>query len=156
MKFNPNSYEQKEGGGGSLIPAGKHIVEVTDHEVSTTSGGFAQVVVTYTDGQQRTRRDYLICEGKAGWQFASLCHAVGTVEEFDLDIPRSVKAAIYHRPLEIVVAEESYQGKTQLKVKFRNKLSNGAPNTGAGRPANGPTGGGYDGPPPPGDEDIPF
>lgn len=156
MKFNPNDYEPKEGGGGggSYIPAGKHIVEVIDHEVSTTSGGYAQVVVTYTDGMDRTRRDYLICEGKAAWQFASLCHALGVTEEFDLDVPRSVKAALYNRRIEIVVGGETYQGKTQLKVKYRNKLPTGSSETSrATRPSGG---GGYEAPPPPGDDDIPF
>ncbi len=152
MKFNPNNYEQKEGGGGggSYIPAGKHIVEVIDHEVSTTSGGYTQVVVTYSDSQDRTRRDYLICEGKAAWQFANLCHALGVTEEFDLDVPRSVKAALYNRRLEISVGEETYNGKTQLRVKYRNKLPAGA------APRSGSGGGGYEAPPPPGDDDIPF
>lgn len=148
MRFNPNDYEDKEGGGGSLIPAGKHIVTVVNHEIGTTSNGHTQVIVTYEDNQKRTRRDYLICEGKAAFQFASLCHAVGATEEIDLDVPRSVRAALYNRELEIVVAEDTYNGKTSLKVKYRNKVKG----AGSARPSQTQD----DGPPPYTDDEVPF
>lgn len=153
MKFNPGNYEERSGGGGNLIPEGKHRVTVIDHEVGTTSGDYTQVIVTYTDDEGRTRKDWLICEGKAAFQFASLCHAVGCTEEIDLDVPRSVRAAIYNRELEIVVGEETYSGKTQLKVKYRNKIKAGSRREERSEPHNGAR---REEPPPVSDDDIPF
>lgn len=154
MKFNPNSYENKGSSGGDLIPVGKHIVTVIEHEVGTTSGGHTQVVVTYQDAQGRTRKDWLICEGNAAFQFASLCHAVKCQDEIDLDKDRSIKAALYNRELEIVVVDETYQGQPKTKVKYRNaiKASSSPP---SGRTPNGHASG-RDNPPPVSDDDIPF
>ena len=76
MRFDANEDEDKTGGGFDLIPAGKHRVTVTDHENSKTSGGYEQLVVTYTDDQGRTRNDWLICDGAARWQLSSLVHCM--------------------------------------------------------------------------------
>ena len=182
MRFDANEDEDKTGGGFDLIPAGKHRVTVTDHENSKTSGGYEQLVVTYTDDQGRTRKDWLICDGAARWQLSSLVHCMHAEGEkapvFDTDRPGEVKRALYGKPLEIVVAEEEYQGRTHLKVKYRNRVKGEGvtPRTAPVRrdppparsaPSGGGYGGGYgtrgqfsdpgrDDAPPPADDDIPF
>ena len=157
--FDPNGYEDRSGGGGNLLPAGKHIVRVTDHELGESSGGLAQVEVNFEARDGRTRKAWLIAEGKAGFQMAALLRACDWTSKIDLSKPGLVKKAIYGKDVEIVVAEDTYQGKTSLKVKYINKVSGGGterqPSNGGGY-GGGYGGGGHNGPPEPYDDDPPF
>lgn len=131
MRYNPRDYEKENDGQphGDYIPAGKHIAQVVDHELGTTSGGFGQMIVTFEDRSGATRKAFLIYEGRAAFQLSTLLTAVNWHEELDLDRVGEVKRAIYEKDVEIVVVEESYQGKETLKVKYINAVKH---------PANGP------------------
>lgn len=157
MPYDPNNYPEKEGGGGSnLIPIGKHIVRVVSHELGQTNGGYAQMIANFEDGQGRTRKAWLIYEGPAGFQLATLLRAAGWNQPLDVDSDYAVRKAIYGKDVEIVVRDETYQGKTEPRVKYIN-----AP-PGGNRPQRNPeprAGGGgsfCDDVPPPNDDDIPF
>lgn len=169
MDFDPNDYEDKgNGGGGNFLPAGKHIVRVIDHELGESSGGLAQVMVDFEAKDGRTRKAWLIAEGKAGFQLAALFRACGWTSKVNLSASGVIKKAIYGKDIEIVVAEDTYQGKTSLKVKYINKApesDNEPRNESRGGGWGGESrGGGYgqrsapppDDLPPPTDEDIPF
>ncbi len=149
MEFDPNDYEDKGGGGGgNYLPAGKHIVRVTDHEIGESSGGLAQVVVDFEARDGRTRKAWLIAEGKAGFQLAALFRACGWTSKIDLKASGLIKKAIYGKDIEIVVAEDTYNGKTSLKVKWINKAPEGGASSRNGR---------EEGDPGPGaNEEIPF
>lgn len=155
--FDPNDYGNNSGGsGGNLIPNGKHIVRVIDHELSETSSGLGQVIVTFEDRDGRTRKAWLICEGRAGFQFAALCTACGWTSQLDLSKPGMIKRAIYGQDVEIVVKDETYNGETRPKVKYINKApagSGGSYGGGSGHIQGDPRG---DDPPAPNDDDIPF
>lgn len=148
-QFDPNDYEDRGGGGGgNLLPAGKHIVRVVDHEIGESSGGLAQVEVNFEARDGRTRKAWLIAEGKAGFQLAALFRACDWTSKIDLSKPGMIKRAIYEKDVEIVVGEDTYNGKTSLKVKYINR----APSAPAGdsRPST------REEPPPPDDDKIPF
>lgn len=147
--FDPANYENKEGGGSNLLPAGKHIVRVIDHELGESSSGLAQVVVDFQASDGRSRKAWLIAEGKAGFQFASLLNACGWTSKINLAQSGMIKRAIYGKDVEIVVAEDTYQGKTSLKVKWINKAPERAQSGGAGRVREEP-------PPRDDDPEIPF
>ena len=181
MKYNANAHDDNSSGG---IPVGNHIVMVTDHEIGRSSGGYEQMIVTYTDSSGRTRKDFLIFEGRADFQLASLVHCMHAegepAPEFDTDRPGEVKKALYGKPLVIVVHEEEYRGEMKTKVQYRNRVPAGVPIPKFGgalarpapRPAREASGGGYggggggyggnqsdpgrDAAPPPADEDVPF
>ena len=61
--FDPSDYGNsggsRGGGGGGLIPLGTHLARVVDHELSETSGGLGQVIVTFADYEGRTRKAWL-------------------------------------------------------------------------------------------------
>lgn len=152
--FDPSQYNNDDRpSNDKWIPVGKHIVQVVDHELSESSGGYGQVVVTFEDASGRQRKAWLICEGKAGFQFAALCTACGWTSRLDLTKPGLIRQAIYRKNVEIVVREED--GKP--RVKFINPAPGGArtsaPPQSSGSLPNDPPG--YK-PPPPGDDDIPF
>lgn len=157
--YDPSDYSNdgdNRGGGSNLIPNGKHIVKVRDHELSETSSGLGQVVVEFEDRDGRTRKAWLICEGRAGFQFGALLNACGWTSKIDLSKPGVVKQAIYNKFVEIVVKDEEYNGETKPRVKYINKAPMGAGWSSAptpGRPHNDPP---RDEPPPPGDGDIPW
>ena len=153
--FDPNDYNSGNGGGGggNLIPLGKHIVRVIEHELSETSGGLGQVIVTFEDRDGRTRKAWLICEGKAGFQFAALCTACGWTSRLDLNKPGLIKQALYGRDVEIVVKDDTYNGETKPKVKYINKAPAGFGAATSSRIQGDPPG---DDAPPPADDDIPF
>jgi hypothetical protein len=152
--YDPANYNQDGGGGGggNLIPNGKHIVRVIDHELSETNSGLGQVVVEFEDRDGRTRKAWLICEGRAGFQFGSLLNACGWTSKIDLEKPGMIKRAVYEKDVEIVVKDDTYNGETKPKVKYINKAPNGFGPT-SSRIQGDPRG---DDPPPPADDDIPF
>lgn len=173
MEFDPNEYPEKGGGGGNLLPAGKHIVRVIDHELTESSGGLDQVEVTFEAPSGLTRKAWLIAQGAAGWQLATLFRACGWTSKIDLSKPGMLKKAIYGKDVEIVVAEDTYNGKTSLKVKYINKAPEGGTrndrDSGGGRSGrdSGRSGGGggysggggygsQNGDPGVGSDDIPF
>lgn len=149
--YDPADYINDKAGGGSgsnLLPVGKHIVRVTDHELSETSTGLGQVIVTFEARDGRSRKAWLICEGRAGFQFGSLLNACGWTSKIDLTRPGMIRQAIYGKDLEIVVADDTYNGETKPKVKWINKPPTGSSSSrDTGR---------RDEVPPPADEDIPF
>lgn len=142
-RFDANEDEDKDKDkSGNLIPKGRHVVRVTGHEDGASSGGYGQLIVTYTDGEGRTRKDWLIYEGAARWQLSSLVHTQhdegASAPVFDTARPAEVRRALYGRDLEIVVDEEVYQGKSGLRVKYRNRIkgavSRAPAGGGGGRP----------------------
>jgi hypothetical protein len=165
-RYNPNDFPEnrdpnkpKGGGGGNYIPVGKHIVKVIDHTLTETSGGHGQMEVNFEDRQGRTRKGWFIYEGAAGFQLARLLSAFNWSDPLDLDRPGDVRRAIYGKDVEIVVADEAYQGKVSTKVKYVNAIRSGS-GGGGGRVYDkhenrneAPAG---DGAPPPSDDDIPF
>lgn len=158
-RYNPNDYPSDKpdggGGGGDYIPVGKHIVQVIDHELSTSGGGYGQIVVTFEDRQGRTRKGWFIYEGGAGFQLARLLSAFDFHDEIDLDRAGDVKRAIYGKNVEIVVADETYQGAPKTKIKYVNRAPpTSGQHTRSRRDETPPPH--DDGPPPPGDDDIPF
>lgn len=126
--YNPNDYK-KDGAGRqstNLLPAGKHLVQVSDHELGETSGGYGQVIVTFLAESGQSRKAWLIYEGKAGFQFGSLLEAVEWTEPIaDLEDVAAVREAIYDKWIEIVVKSEMYNGASELKVKWINKAPGG-------------------------------
>lgn len=170
-RYNPNDYPENRdpnkpkgsGGGGSYIPVGKHIVKVIDHTLTETSGGHGQMEVNFEDRQGRTRKGWFIYEGAAGWQLARLLSAFNWSDPLDLDKPGDVRRAIYGKDVEIVVADETYQGKVSTKVKYVNAIRGGSGSGGSGSGGrvydkhadhNGPPP--DDGAPPFDDDSIPF
>lgn len=159
--YNPNDYKKPDGAGRqstNLLPVGKHIVQVSDHELGETSGGHGQIIVTFRAENGQTRKAWLIFEGRAGFHFGSLLEACEWTEPIaDLEDVAAVRDAIYDKWIQIVVRSEMYQGNEEIKVKYINKAPGG---TGQPRrtPADGysaghsaPTSGAAAG-----DEDIPF
>lgn len=129
MKYDPNDYKKDRkpgGGGGNYLPVGKHIVRVTDHEMDETSSGLAQVVVTFEARDGRSRKAWLIAEGKAGFQIGMLFEACEQTQAIDLDDDRAFRQAFYNKDIEIVVKDETYQGETNPRVKWINKAPGGA------------------------------
>lgn len=124
--YDPNNYPDNGGGGGNLLPVGKHIVTVTGHELGTTSGGYGQMIVDFEAADGRSRKAWLIYEGGAAFQLASLLRAVGWNQPLDEQSDFAVRKAIYGKPVQIVVADETYQGETKPKVKYINALPKGS------------------------------
>lgn len=109
----------------NLFPAGKFIVQVTDHELGETSGGYGQVIVTFGNESGQSRKAWLIYEGSADFQFDRLVKACDWNEPIDLEDVAAVRAAIYDKNVEIVVKSETYQGTPELKIKWINKAPGG-------------------------------
>ena len=122
--YDPADYINDKGG-GDFLPVGKHIVRVIDHELSETKSGLGQVIVTFEACDYRTRKAWLICEGKAGFQIAGLLNACGWTSKIDLSKSGLIKKAIYGKDVEIVVVDDEYNGKTTTKVKYINKAPGG-------------------------------
>jgi hypothetical protein len=170
--YNPNQYarEDEDRPRVEFLGAGKHRVTVRDHELSQSSGGLGQLIVTFADAHGAQIRGYLIYEGKAGFQLAALLTAVGWSDPIDLDRPAEVRKAIYGKWLQVVAVDEEYQGKVKTKIKYYNKIAGNAgaaydkhETRGRREEPQSRTGGGWnqdphdDGAPPPNDDDgIPF
>ena len=156
--YDPDSYPDREGGGGGgggnndyYIPTGKHIARVTEHELGETSGGHGQLVVTFEDRKGRTRKAWLIYEGKAGFQLKGLLGACVHHGPLDLDSGVAVRRAIYGKDVELVVVDEEYQGKMNAKIKYVNAVKGGSARTDREEPPPP-----REEPPPSVDDDIPF
>ena len=152
--YDPDSYPDREGGGGSnddYIPTGKHVAHVIAHELGETSGGHGQLVVTFEDRKGRTRKAWLIYEGKAGFQLKGLLGACGHHGPLDLDSGVAVRRAIYGKDVELVVVDEEYQGKMNTKIKYINAVKGGSSRTDREEPPPP-----REEPPPSVDDDIPF
>lgn len=151
--YDPNDYpdNREGGGGGNLIPAGKHIARIIEHEHGTTSGGYAQLIVTFEAADGRTRRGYFIYEGRAAFQLAALCRACNYHEPLDVESSIAVRTALHGKDVQIVVVDEVYQGSPQTKVKYVNPLPGSKPSS--TRTTRQPS---DNEPPPPGDDDLPF
>lgn len=164
MRYNPNDYpdnrDPNERGGGNFLPVGKHVCQVKDHALEQTSGGFGQLMVEFTDRSGRTRKGWFIYEGRAGFQLARLLSAFGWSDPLDLDRPGDVRKAIYSKNVEVVVADETYNGETKTKIKYVNAIRGSAPTSGGSRTfdkhaaRSQPTD--DDGPPPYSDDEVPF
>lgn len=130
MRYNPNDYPDNRdpnkpkggGGGGNFIPVGRHIARVIDHALTETGGGHGQMEVNFEDRQGRTRKGWFIYEGNAAFQLARLLSAFNWSDPLDLDRPSDVRRAIYGKDVEIVVADENYQGKVSTKIKYVNAI----------------------------------
>lgn len=151
--YDPSDYsnDKGSGGGGDYLPVGKHIVRVIDHELSETKSGLGQVIVTFSGRDGRTRKAWLICEGKAGFQFGGLLNACDWTSKIDLSKSGLIKKAVYGKDVEIIVADEEYQGKSATKVKYINKAPGGFGSVDGGRPQARD-----ERPGPPDDDQIPF
>ena len=120
MPFDPNAYPEKPNAGGSrsaLLPVGKHRCTATVLECGAT------IVVEFSrqsDGCKR--RAWMPTEGGAAFKLANLLRAVGWHHPVDTDNIEACRAALEAVPLEIVVADETYNGKTEAKVRFTNRL----------------------------------
>ena len=128
MRYDPNDYKKDResgNGGGNYLPVGKHIVRVTDHELGKTGSGLEQLIVTFEARDGRSRKAWLIAEGKAGFQLGALFEACGWNETLDLDDDRAIRQAFYNKDIEIVVKDDTYQGETKPKVKWINKAPGG-------------------------------
>jgi len=134
--YDPADHDNGKGDGGGnndYIPVGKHIVRVIDHELSETKSGLGQVIVTFEAKDGRTRKAWLICEGRAGFQFGGLLNACEWTGKIRISAPGVLKKAIYGKDIEIVVVDEEYQGKNNTKVKWINKAPGGFGGAGAQR-----------------------
>jgi hypothetical protein len=127
MRYDPNNYKNsREGGGnGDFLPVGTHIVRVTDHELGKTGSGLAQLIVTFEASDGRTRKAWLIAEGKAGFQLGMLFEACAWAQALDLEDDRAIRQAFYNKDVEIVVKDDTYQGETKPKVKWINRAKGG-------------------------------
>jgi hypothetical protein len=163
MKFDPSDYKKDResgNGGGNYLPVGKHIVRVIGHEFGRTNGaGLAQLIVTFEARDCRTRKAWLIAEGKAGFQIAMLFEACIWNKAMDLEDETAVRQAFYNKDVEIVVEDDTYKGETKPKVKWINKAPGGF-GDGVTPRREEPRGGGGGAPPRDGgplvDADIPF
>lgn len=167
--YDPKDYTREESDRPRIefLGPGRHRVTVKDHETGESSGGYAQLTVTFADSRGAQIRGYLIYEGRAAFQLAALLSAVGWSDPINPENTADVRKAIYGKTLQIVV-EENDKGKSQ--IKYYNKVQGG--DKGAvydkhnlrERHEEPPsrTGGGWrdsppdDGAPPPDDTDIPF
>lgn len=143
MPFNPQDYPEKPstGGGASLLPIGKHRVVATVMEAGDT------VVVQFArQGDGLTRRGWFPTSGGAAFKFANLLRAVGWQHPVNEQSLPELARVLEGVPLEIVVADETYQGKTEARIRFTNRL--------AGTPDRAPPGGSA--PPVDDDSEIPF
>ena len=120
MPFDPNQYPEKPNTGGSrspLLPIGRHRVTASVLECGAT------VVVEFSrqsDGCKR--RGWFPTEGGGAFKLANLLRAVGWPHPLDTDSLDAVGVALEGVPLEIVVADETYNGKTEARIKWTNRL----------------------------------
>ena len=125
--YDPNEYKRDKppAGSNALIPLGKHLVQVSDHELDHTSSGLGQVIVTFRREDGASRKAWLIYEGRAGFQFAGLLEACEWTEPLDLDDAGQMRQAIYDKDIEIVVKNDTYNGITSPRVQWINRAPNG-------------------------------
>lgn len=118
MPFDPNSYPEKPGtgGGSKFLPVGKHRVTITQIEPGDT------VVITFSRADGVTRRAWYPTDGGAAFKFANLLRAVGWPHAVDEQSADELERVLGGVPLEIVVADETYLGKTETRVKWTNRL----------------------------------
>jgi len=128
MRYDPSDYKKDResgNGGGNFLPVGKHIARVVDHELGKTNSGLAQLIVNFEARDGRSRKAWLIAEGKAGFQIGMLFEACGWTEAMDLEDDRAVRQAFYNKDVEIDVQDDTYKGETKPKVKWINKAKGG-------------------------------
>ena len=174
MPFDPNAYAAHKNGnpdkpaGSGLIPIGKHIVQVVDHEPGWYNSGTPYVQVTFEEsGGGRKRKAKLISDGPGapyGWW--RLLEAVGwpMTDPLDENDNAAVQDAVYQRDLQIVVQDEKRDGALTgyQEVKWINPAPGGTgqPPRTARTPGERFAGSSLPesevNPPPPGDGDIPF
>lgn len=119
MPFNPNDYPERPNTGGGtsrFLPPGRHRVTVTQIEPGNP------VVVTFSRADGVSRKAWLPTSGGAAFKFANLLRAVGWPHAVDEESAEDLSRVLCGIALEIVVADETYNGKTEAKVKFTNRL----------------------------------
>lgn len=152
--YDPKAVRDRQGGEkpqANLFPIGKHIAQVTDHEIGETSGGYGQVIVTFGNPEGQSRKAWLIFEGPADFQLDSLLKAVGWDEPLDVHDVQQFRDACYDKDVEIVVKSERFMGEDKVKVKYINKAPRGT-----GQPPRTPADGfasGHSAAPPQGNPD---
>jgi hypothetical protein len=127
MSFTFNNLNLKNievSGGGSILPVGNHVVEVTDVKGETKTTGAQQVVVSMreVDGV-RTITDWIIVHNpnhpknaEIGLsQLKSLCHWGGHPDP-DNPFPDGNLSVLKGLMVGIYVKEDTYNGKTNNKV----------------------------------------
>lgn len=173
MPFDPNEYAAHKAGNSdkpraNLIPNGKHIVVVGDHEIMYTASGLKLVNVTFEREDGAKRKAKLITEGNAApYQWWRLLEAVGwpMTEPLDEDDNDAVRDAIYDHRVQIDVQDERRDGRLTgyQEVKWINSAPGGTGQPPRSARTPGERYGGSSvrdpderNPPPPDDGDVPF
>lgn len=124
MAFNPADYPE-----GSLsrstptarIQPGKHHVKIASVDFDSSKLTLAVTFESLDNGA--TIRGWYPTEGARGWITRDLCKAVRWPHTFEQTSPASREHVFLNQELQIVVAEEEWEGKSRLKVKYTNRLS---------------------------------
>ena len=150
MAFDPNQFPEKPkkpGSGRSFLPPGKH--RVTAHVMET---GDTVVVEFRRQGDGVSRKGWFPVDGGAAFTGNQL-RAVGWSHPVDTYDIEDMRAILENVPLEIVCADEVWQGKTETKIRWTNRLP-GTPDRAAREGQERDYS--EDSPPPPDDPEIPF
>lgn len=124
MAFNPSDYPEHSLSGPTpraRIQPGKHHVKITGVDFDASKLTLAVTFQSLDNGA--TIRGWYPTEGKRGWITRDLCKAVRWPHIFEETSVASREHVLLNQELQIVVAEEEWEGKTRLKVKYTNRLA---------------------------------
>jgi len=124
MAFNPADYPERSLSGPTptaRVQPGKHHVKIIGVDFDSSKQTLAVTFQALDNGA--TIRGWYPTSGARGWITRDLCKAVRWPHTFEETSPASREHVLLNQELQIVVAEEEYEGKTRLKVKYTNRLA---------------------------------
>lgn len=111
MDFDPTAY-------GNFLAAGTHTVTIVDHEFGESERKSTEYLelVFEDDGAAQHKERFFLNE-KSLWRLALVFKAVGHTAKIDLHANSVLKRALYGKPFNVTLQDETFEGKTFPRMK---------------------------------------